>query len=211
MCGRYSIIKLDKETEKRFNATVPKFTSNYNAAPSQKLPIIMNDKVGKIKLVRWGLIPSWADDEKIGYKLINTRAESLTTKPMFKRIAKKRCLVIADGFYEWKKAKEKIPFRITLKNNKQFAFAGLWEEWKSGSKKIRSFSIITCTPNPLVKRIHNRMPVVLSKSEEKEWLNPDTKPLKFLNAYPATQMKAYEVSTLVNSPKNNSKEVILQA
>lgn len=183
----------------------------YNIAPSQDVVAIVNDGNRRLVSFRWGLIPSWAKDPIIGNKMINARAETLTQKVSFKNALKKRrCLIIADGFYEWKKtAEEKIPMFIFLKNEKPFAFAGLWEAWKApDSKIVRSCTIITTTPNRLIAPIHNRMPVILRKQFHNYWLDPnnsdETKLVEFLNPYPPEEMSAFEVTKFVNSPKNDS-------
>ena len=142
------------------------FRPNYNAAPTQNLPLILNSDPATISLGRWGLIPSWAKEQKIGNRMINARAETLLQKPSFRTpFRKHRCLVLADGFYEWKKTSDgKIPHRIALKDNQPFAFAGIWEMWTAPEgEEIRSFSIITTEPNQLMKPLHHRMPVILKK------------------------------------------------
>jgi putative SOS response-associated peptidase YedK len=216
MCGRYTIVKKAEAIEQRFGAHLEKdaFRESFNAAPTQVLPVISNSSPEAISYFKWGLIPFWAKDASIGNKMINARAETLTQKPSFKKsLQGKRCLVIADGFYEWKKeGKTKQPYRITLKDNGLFAFAGLWDEWKDpAGNKVQTFTIITTDPNELMASIHNRMPVILPPAHEKHWLNPDLKPadaLELLLPYNASDMEAYPVSTLVNSPANNSPEVI---
>ena len=144
--------------------------------------------------------------------MINARAETILEKPTYKRLIKsKRCLVISDGFYEWqKKVDKKIPYRIFLKNEEPFAFAGIWDSWGEGENQFYSFSIITTTPNKLVATIHDRMPVILDPEDESKWLQdtPMDRVLAMLRSYPAEKMDAYPVSTLVNSPMNNTAEVI---
>jgi len=215
MCGRFTIITPPAELGERFN--VEKFPSdlkpNYNVAPSQNIPVILNEMPKEIVMVRWGLIPFWAKDIKIGYRMINAKAETIMEKTSYKRpFQKQRCLIIADSFFEWKKSPDgKIPYRIMMKNEKPFAFAGIWEKWKDPKgKEIKSCSIITAKPNSLVKKIHDRMAVILPKKKEKDYLiNKDTESLlKLLKPYPADEMKAYEISTLINSPSNNNKEVL---
>lgn len=220
MCGRYTVTKTPEEIEKRFQAEFERkdeetlFEPNYNAAPNQKLPVITNETPNKIVEYRWGLIPFWAKDASIGSRMINARAESLLEKPSFKAAFKKRrCLVIADGFYEWKKGeKEKIPYRITLKNGELFSFAGLWESWTDeNDNKVRTFTIITTDANEITEKIHNRMPCILEKKDEKLWLKEELHPedaLKLLIQFPSSDMRAYEVSKSVNSPKNNNKDII---
>lgn len=218
MCGRYTLVKKAADIEKRFHVQVEQdaLQATYNAAPTQLLPVISNDNPKIAAYYKWGLIPFWAKEAAIGNKMINARAETLIEKPAFKKsLQRKRCLVIADGFYEWQKnGKFKQPYRITLKDNDLFAFAGLWDEWKNEQgHSIKSFTIITTAPNQLMASIHDRMPVILHPSEEQAWLADELKPeeaLKFLQPYDAKQMQAYPVSTLVNSPANNSKDLIEQ-
>jgi putative SOS response-associated peptidase YedK len=156
------------------------------------------------------LIPSWAKDEAIGHRMINARAETLAEKPSFKRaLQKRRCLIVADGFYEWKAAgKKKTPMFIALKSRQPFGFAGLWETWKSPKgEAIHSCTIITTTPNTLMESIHNRMPVILRREAEAQWLDravdDPQKLLPLLTPYPDNEMTAYEVSQIVNSPRND--------
>jgi len=177
MCGRYSFAPELKIVNEHYDITIKDgdLEKNYNCAPSQNLPVISNDDMGQLSRFKWGLIPFWAKDKSIGYKMINARGETLTEKPAFRNAFKsRRCLVIADAFYEWKKtagSKEKIPFRIFLSEQKVFSMAGIWETWKNPEgETIRSFSIVTISPNELMAEIHDRMPVILSKEDEKLWL-----------------------------------------
>jgi putative SOS response-associated peptidase YedK len=165
--------------------------------------------------MRWGLIPSWAKDQSIGSRMINARAETLSEKPSFRdAFRKRRCLVVADGFYEWQKvAGRKRPMRIVLQTGEPFAFAGLWESWRDPEgTTVRSCTIITTGPNSLIEPIHNRMPVILSRDDEARWLDPemDDPPslLQMLAPYPQGAMDAYEISTLVNSPANDVPDCI---
>ncbi len=167
-------------------------------------------------IFRWGLIPYWAKDESIGNKLINARAETLEEKPSFRKsFEQKRCLILADGFYEWKKeGRVKKPHRITLHDGKPFAFAGLWNSWVSPTgQTINSCTIITTTPNRLMEPIHNRMPVILPQDMESLWLDErliSSNEVKgLLRPFPAEQMEAYEVSPLVNSPRKNVRECVV--
>ena len=214
MCGRFSQTKSKQEIKKRFNAKkIPDGIENlYNIAPEQKIPTILNESPDDISLARWGIIPSWSKEEKTQYSMINARAETLLEKPAYKRLVqKKRCLIIADSFFEWKKTNgRKIPFRIMLKNGDLFAFAGLWDLWEKEGKRIFSCSIITTSPNKLCEGIHDRMPVILPKAREGEWLSdiPVEKALNFLAPYANDEMKCYEIKPKVNNPVNNLAEII---
>jgi len=221
MCGRSSLSKTEKELEERFNAT---FYSdalvnynplpNYNVAPSHIMPIITNDDRTHFTAMRWGLIPSWAKDSKIGFKMINARIETLFEKSAFKMaVAKRRCLVPADGFYEWQKSeKGKQPFRITTKDQSIFSMAGLWERWESpDGQMIMSFTVITQPPNELMKDIHDRMPAILTKEQESLWLADDIRPdqlVDMITPYPSELMEAYKVSKRVGNVRNNSADLI---
>lgn len=191
----------------------------YNIAPSQNAPVVMVEGEGKrLRMMRWGLVPSWANEAAIGNRMINARSETLAEKPSFKKSLKqRRCLVLADGFYEWQAPKEgkgrKTPMRILLKSREPFAFAGLWDIWKDpDGEELLSFTIITTQANDLIKGIHERMPVILAPEEEEIWLKsgPDetARLLSLLDPYPAKAMDVYEVSTAVNSPSNDRKECI---
>ncbi len=219
MCGRYTLaVQLDLIADrfllKRVDA---KETFRFNIAPTQLAPVIHQTDTGRtLTMMRWGLIPFWAKDESIGNKLINARAETLAEKPSFKRsLERKRCIVPADGFYEWKKSKDgktKTPMRIVVGQGDLFGFAGLWDRWKSpNGESVESYTIITTEPNKFVSPIHNRMPVILSKDIEDQWLDPEiTKPellTPLLVPYKG-EMKAYEVSKSVNSPSNDSPSLI---
>ena len=216
MCGRFSFSPLAKIIEDRFDVKVDKtrYKPRYNSAPSQDLAVISNTNPGELSYYRWGLIPFWAKDKSIGNKLINAKAETIAEKPSFKNsLKRKRCLVLSDGFYEWKaiNKKEKIPYRITLDDNSLFAMAGIWDSWKDETGlTINSFAIITTSPNKLMENIHSRMPVILSPNDEKLWLsNDDTTFLQsLLKPFPETQMTAFPVSNLVNSPANDRLEVM---
>ena len=220
MCGRYSFVAPAAAIEQRFGA---KFTEptppNYNAAPSQRLPIITNAAPGQIQRLRWGLVPAWSRDPAGGPKPINARAETLAEKPSFRMLlARRRCLVLADGFYEWQATPAgKVPHRIPLRNEQPFAFAGLWDEWldRATSELHPTFTIITTEPNELMAGIHNRMPVILpDRAAEQAWLAdgqrlPDYQQL--LQPYAAADMREYVVSKLVNSPANNDAGVLAPA
>lgn len=215
MCGRFQLSVKGKQISERFNVEVfdEKYSPMYNCAPSQNLPIITNVEPEKINYFKWGLVPFWSKDSKIGFNLINARSENIEEKPAFKSaFAKRRCLIPANGFYEWKKVgKQKIPHRIFLKNENIFAIAGIWETWKDAEDRLlNSFSILTTTPNSLMRNIHNRMPVILNKHDEQAWLfENDEQYLKSLcQPFDALKMEAYQISPKVNSPLNNTLDII---
>lgn len=209
MCGRFTITADKKDIEERFHVNFElEWKPNYNVAPSQMVPIITNENPTQVIMARFGFIPSWAEDARVGYKMINARAETILDKPTFKTAVKtKRCLVIADGFYEWKVTdKHKQPYRIEIKKGELFAFAGIWNTWKG----IPTFSIITCGANSTMKPIHERMPVILPTDKEQEWLtNAHDEALTLLQPFDAKRMKTFEVSDAVNSAVNNNKELTL--
>ncbi|WP_044748447.1 SOS response-associated peptidase [Bacillus alveayuensis] len=219
MCGRFTLSADEQKILTRFQTVKTSeiaYKQRYNIAPSQNVLAIVNDgQTNRLSQFRWGFIPYWAKDMKIGHKMINARAETLAEKPAFKHaFRKQRCIIPADGFYEWKKtANGKQPMRIKLKSNEVFGFAGLWSRWKAPDGQIvHSCTIITTEPNELMQDIHNRMPVILRKEDEKVWLDQsieDTYLLQdLLKPYPADKMEAYEVSTLVNSPRNEGPDLI---
>ena len=219
MCGRYTLAAEAWELAERFGFEVPDwaYKPNYNAAPSQQVVIVTNEGPRRAEMVRWGLVPFWAKDIKIGFKMINARAETVATSGAFKHALKRRrCLVLADGFYEWKKETgTKIPMRIGILGWEPFAFAGLWESWtnKESGEELRSCTIITCPPNDLIEPIHDRMPVILPERAESVWLDSSLEDAdtiqEFLVPYPAGEMESYIVSDLVNSVKNNTSDCIL--
>lgn len=215
MCGRYSFAQLSLEVEKRFKIHVDgnTYVAKYNAAPGQKLGVISNNQPKDLSFYFWGLLPPWSKDLSMAYKMINARGETIQEKPAFRSAFKtKRCLIPADGFYEWKQQnKQKIPHFIRLKTREMFAFAGLWEEWKDTEGQARrTFTIITTEANELMQDLHHRMPVILSKQFEKEWLeNPNTDDLKkLILPFDSSKMEAYEVSPKVNKTQNDDESLI---
>jgi len=214
MCGRYSQTKTDgKKLKERFKLKkIPKLEAQYNIAPSQPVAAILNTRPDELVFARWGLVPSWADAINTNYPMINARAETLLEKPAYKGlVGHKRCLIIADSFYEWKKTgKDREPYRILLKNEGSFAFAGLWDCWEKDGDELYSCTIITTSANDLVREIHDRMPVILPESRENDWLvAADAKQaLSLLTPCDSNLLKAYRVSKMVNSPANTSAEVI---
>ncbi len=219
MCGRFTLTVNPAEFADEFDdAEFPQqFAPRYNISPSQPVLTIPNDGKLAATFVLWGLIPSWAKDPTIGSRLINARAETLSEKPAFRGALKyKRCVIPADGFYEWKSqpgTKSKIPHYIRLKTREPFALAGLWDEWHSpDGATVRTCTIVTTAPNSLMAGIHNRMPVILKEGAMGDWLDPSARTAEslagILGPYPAEQMEAYPVSTLVNSPSNDREECV---
>jgi putative SOS response-associated peptidase YedK len=218
MCGRFNLRTPARDLVEIFQLLrEPELTPRYNIAPTQ--PVAAVRQVGKFRelsLLRWGLVPSWSKDPKAGPPLINARAETIATKPAFRSAFKRRrCLIPADGFYEWQKteAKAKQPFHIRMKNEHPFAFAGLWEHWEGGdSSAIESCTIVTTTANDVLRSIHDRMPVILQEGDYDRWLDPKLEDVptleRLLRPYPTDEMTAYPISTLVNSPRNESAECI---
>lgn len=187
---------------------------NYNVAPSFMMPVVTKNSPKKIQLMKWGLIPSWAKDSRIGYKMINARAESIQEKPSFRNSFKnRRCLVPATGFYEWKKDGDtKIPYYFKAKDNSTFSFAGLYDIWiDAEGKEILSYTIITTEPNEIMKPIHNRMPVIIKRKDEDTWLDinsPDLELFGLLKPIENAVLEKYQVSSEVNNPRNNSEDLI---
>lgn len=217
MCGRIVLASDFSSIAREFNVdlTPPELTPSYNIAPGQDIILIIHDKVHRLIQCRWGFVPTWSNDPSAGYKMINARAETVAEKPAFKSAFKKhRCLIVADGFYEWrKKDKRKFPVYIHLKSGKPFGLAGLYNSWASPERKqICTCTIITTRTNTLLEPIHNRMPVIIPKEKQDLWLNPDVQDktivLPLLEPYPSDEMKVYEVSPRVNSAGYNSPENI---
>jgi putative SOS response-associated peptidase YedK len=218
MCGRFTLVTDPEKLMSRFHLQELPFDlkPRYNIAPGQPIPVILADggrrRIGQL---RWGLVPSWAQDEKIGYKMINARAETLQEKPAFRRLfERKRCIIPADGFYEWKQMdRGKQPMRITMRDGEPFAFAGLFDTWTSpAGQKLHTCTIITTQPNEVVADIHNRMPVILRQEDEDLWLDRERFDPDLLRSllvpYDAGQMRAYPVPAIVGSPKNDVAECI---
>lgn len=216
MCGRFTLTADPADLQEAFSwVTFPEqhFSPRYNIAPTQPIAVVTNTGENKLDFFTWGLVPFWAKDPSIGSRMINARAETLAEKPSFKNAFKRRrCLILADGFYEWQKIpgeKSKIPTFIHMKDSRPFAFAGLWEDWHSpDGSQILSATIITTSPNELVSPIHNRMPVILTVPAYERWLTPEEADPQELSAllrpYPPDLMEAYAVSPLVNNPRNDS-------
>ncbi len=222
MCGRFTLTVDPGELKQAFeNYTFPtQFTRRFNIAPTQPVLAIPNDAKNAAGFFVWGLIPSWAKDPSIGNRLINARGETIAEKPSFRGGFKyKRCLIPADGFYEWKAdpgTKNKTPYFIHMKDRRTFAFAGLWDEWHApDGGALRTCTIITTTPNELMSALHNRMPVILDAKDFDRWLDPAPQTpenlLPLIKSFPADEMSAYAVSTLVNKPGNDRPECVVPA
>jgi putative SOS response-associated peptidase YedK len=216
VCGRFTLRYSAREIAEQFALdSVPDLVPRYNVAPTQQVLVIrLHDGTRHGSWLRWGLIPSWADDPAIGNRLLNARSETVAEKPAFRSAFKRsRCLVVADGFYEWKKnGKTKQPYFIHMKSEKTFAFAGLSERWKRDDKVIESCTIVTTDANPHMAELHDRMPVILSPADYDVWLDAEfqsqEKLLSLLQPFDAEKMAMYPVSAVVNSPKNEQKECI---
>lgn len=222
MCGRYTLHAKVSDLQRLLGSVeMPDdIEERYNIAPTQSVPVVPNDGSQRIEFFRWGLVPAWAKDASIGNKMINARSETLAEKPSFRTaFRKRRCLVLADGFYEWRKeadGKTKTPVYLRMKSGEPFAFAGLWESWAGPDPgELRTCTIITTEPNELAATVHGRMPVILPRERHADWIGTteadprDLQPL--LTAYPADEMETIEVSRLVNSPRNDTPECIQPA
>jgi putative SOS response-associated peptidase YedK len=211
MCGRYTLRASPEEVAEYFGVSEISLTPRFNIAPTQEVPAVMASEEGrKLVMLRWGLIPSWAKEKSIGAKLINARAETVAEKPSFRSAFKhRRCLIVTDGYYEWKKeGARKQPYYITLEEVGLFAYAGLWEKWKTEEGEISSCTIVTTEANELMRPIHDRMPAILDPKDYVEWLDPTPRPkealLSLIRPYKPEAMRAYPVSTVVNNARNNS-------
>jgi putative SOS response-associated peptidase YedK len=218
MCGRFTLTLDPGELQELLNLGpfIHIVQPRYNIAPSQPIPIVKDSEKREVELYQWGLVPSWADDPKIGYRMINARSETANEKPSFRAAFKRRrCLILADGFFEWRneeKGAQKTPYLFKLKNDAPFTFAGLYEHWQAPEGgELHTCTILTCPPNELVKDYHNRMPVMLGEETRWSWLEADKDEdalLDLLVPYPAEEMKCYPVSKAVNSPENDRPEVL---
>jgi len=222
MCGRFTLTVDEGELNQQFpDFAFPQGVApRYNIAPGQPVLALANDDKRTADFFTWGLIPSWAKDPAIGNRMINARAETLAEKPSFRGSLKyKRCVIFADGFYEWKAvagSKAKVPHYVKMKDEAPFAFAGLWDNWQSpDGSLIRSCTIITTAPNPLMAAIHNRMPAILEHHDIPSWLDSAPRAAESLQPllapYSAERMTAHVVSTMVNRPANDSPECIAPA
>jgi len=214
MCGRFALKTPPRSIQEHFHLPETAYLSpRYNIAPSQTIAVVRHlpgKTFRQLDMLHWGLIPAWAKDMKIGYKMINARGETLAQKPSFRSAFKtRRCLIVADGFFEWKRsARSKQPFYVHLADGAVFAFAGIWESWNSPlGSTVESCTIITTSPNELLQEVHERMPVILHPKEYATWLRdltPEHSLHQLLVPYPAAEMEIHRVSSLVNNPKNDS-------
>jgi putative SOS response-associated peptidase YedK len=212
MCGRYRRTTREEELARIYHIPIPvqpDLPISYNIAPSQEVLAIRYNPETKqrtLDRLRWGLVPYWANDEKIGFKTINARAETVDSAHSFRSAFKKRrCLIPADGFYEWKKVVGgKIPYSIAMKDDSPFVFAGLWEGWQNPTTQewLRTCTIITGEPNELVAEVHTRMPVILPPETHDRWLSGEAGK-EVLRPFPAKEMKVWRISTRVNKPEND--------
>lgn len=222
MCGRYTLYSPKPELESHFDAqfkTNAELPASYNIAPGAQQPVVLYGKAREpgITLMKWGLVPPFADDASIGFKMINARSETLDQKPSFKKpFQRKRCLIPANGFYEWKKldgSDKKLPFYIRLIHHELFAFAGLFERWESPKgEELFSFTIITTSANSLLQPLHERMPVIVDRKNYSSWLNPfneDKEGLQsLLRPYATEDMSVFRISPEVNKTSNDHKGLI---
>lgn len=217
MCGRFTLTLDPVELRQAFDlGEMPEeWIPRFNIAPSQPVAVVTDSKTRVVDFMRWGLVPSWAKDISIGNKLINARAETVTEKPSFRNaFARRRCLILADGFYEWHKENKKgpsIPYFFHMKDRSPFAFAGLWEFWQSPEGDgLKTCTIITTEANECVAPVHDRMPVILKPDTGWKWLDggPVEELTKMLRPFPAEEMAAYTVSRMVNDPGKDSPALI---
>jgi putative SOS response-associated peptidase YedK len=216
MCGRFNIA-IGVGWPERFEVDEPSppIQLHYNIAPTQMVPVIIRESPNRIQLMQWGLVPFWARDPKVGSRMINARAETLAEKPTFSHAYQRhRCLVPATGFYEWKRTlRGRIPYNICLKDHSLFAIAGLYDRWRSPEgQDLLTFTIVTTEPNSVSRTLHDRMPAILRREHEPLWLRPEPPSLdelyEFMMPYPSEKMEAYPVSSAVNSPSNDTEDLI---
>ena len=217
MCGRYTLASPTERLAEEFglDGTSVELAPNYNVAPTQGVAVVLEEGgQRRLEVLRWGLIPPWADDPGIGSRMINARSETAPGKPSFRRaFRERRCLIPADGFYEWQRTNgAKQPYYIHMEDGRPFAFAGLWESWsKGGEGELRTCTILTTGANALVGEVHDRMPVILAADAYDVWLVPASERDELtglLAPYPEDEMEAYPVSRFVNSPQNNDPRCI---
>ncbi len=217
MCGRYTLTTPAERLAEEFGFkdSSVELAQSYNVAPTQGVAAVLEEGGGRyLEVLRWGLIPPWADDPQIGSRMINARSETAPEKPSFRRaFRERRCLIPADGFYEWQRTNgAKQPFYIHMEDGRPFAFAGLWESWgKGGEGEVRTCAILTTEANAVVGEIHERMPVIVAPDAYDVWLDPASERDELtglLVPYPEDGMEAYPVSRFVNSPSNNDPRCV---
>jgi len=218
MCGRFTITLEPAffQQELDLGKAPSEWTPRYNAAPTQDIPVVVDTSSRDVEMLRWGLVPHWAKDAAIGARMINARSETIQEKPSFRTAFKqRRCLILADGFFEWQKPSEKaapkVPYYFQILYGKPFAFAGIWETWHDPTgSDLRSCSIITCEPNSLVAQMHNRMPVILDKTTCWNWMAEQSDDVLqgMLSPYPTEKMQTHPVGLAVNNPSTDSPECI---
>ncbi len=223
MCGRFARRSTQEVLADWFGVEpedMPFFAPDYNVAPQSTQPVVrLNAETGKPEfgLMRWGLVPYWAKDAKVGYTTINARSEEVAAKPLYREAFKKRrCLVPADAFYEWQRigAKTKQPFAFGMQSGEPYAFAGLWERWKpKEGEPLETFTILTTDPNALAERVHDRMPVIVEPQDYSRWMEPGDAsrlPLDLLRPYPAEKMRSWPVNARVGNVRNNDLELLTE-
>jgi len=216
MCGRYSLSKSKLELEERYQAEMlGPFGPRYNIAPTQLVPVITSESPKGFSHFYWGITPEFSKNKPVSQKFINARAETVTEKISFRSsFEKRRCLVPADGFYEWKKVgkKTRVPYRFVLSDESIFSFAGIWEEYENESGIVQhTFLILTTHPNNLVAEVHDRMPAIIKKEDEKKWMDKyssESELLSLLKSYPADEMNSFPVSPLVNNVGNDTPQIL---
>jgi len=217
MCGRSSLHDAPVSILERFSLppVIPGFTPRYNIAPSQEQLTIFAGDDGRpvLKSLKWGLVPAWAKDRSIGARMINARSDTLSTKDSWEfLLRKRRCLVLADGYYEWTSTdKSRAPMFFHLTGHRPFALAGIWDRWAGEGEAVETCAVITTEPSALAARVHHRMPVVLTLDAAEEWLDESTRTrraVELMAPYEAADLECYEVSRYVNSPANDSPECI---
>jgi putative SOS response-associated peptidase YedK len=222
MCGRFTLTLDPGELREELDLgpIAAELHARFNIAPTQPVAVVTEPEKRQVELFKWGLVPSWAKDPTIGSRLINARSETLAEKPSFRKaFERRRCLILADGFFEWAHAGEKTarktPYYFHLASGQAFTFAGLWEIWRSpGGEDLHSCTIITCPANERIAAFHDRMPVILPEAVRWKWLDPAAKPAdlnSFLTPYPAGEIAYHPVSPIVNSPAVDEPACILPA
>ena len=219
MCGRKTLTKDRKSIVEHLAIDtwedIKDYVPNYNIAPGQKSSVVIQNEKRIVKSMRWGLVPSWAKNESVGYKMINARSKTLTEKPSYQGlVSNNRCVVIADGYYEWKReGRRKIPYYIYANDRRLLPMAGLWSSWTNPhGKAVNTYTIITTKAKTTIRTIHHRMPVILNKDKVRNWIN--TKNISVPNALALLKpydgnLTTYTVSEMVNSPKNNSRDCLI--